>query len=134
MSFGRKLEEFRVEAKDTSEKVVRASLLDLFSAIILSTPVDKGVLRNGWNVTFDKPSDQVPTRGAPVGSATINRAKLELDTLYNYQTPTVFLTNNLPYAHRIEFEGYSAQAPAGMVRINTARWNQIIEANARKFK
>ncbi len=57
----------------------------------------------------------------------------------------MFLTNNLPYAEVAEFggwkgptekvtdEGYSRQSPAGMVRKNVVRFNQLIRVeNGRK--
>ncbi|NTX09022.1 hypothetical protein, partial [Myxococcus sp. CA040A] len=39
---------------------------------------------------------------------------------------TVYVTNNLPYARRLEF-GHSAQAPRGMVRVTVARLREILE-------
>ena len=39
----------------------------------------------------------------------------------------VYLTNNLPYAQRLEYEGWSKQAPAGMVRVNMARIADIMK-------
>ena len=43
-----------------------------------------------------------------------------------------FMANNLPYAHRLEFEGWSRQAPEGMVRRTVARFNQIADEAAKK--
>lgn len=132
MSFGRDLEAFRLKVEDVSENIVRQSILDLFTSIVLQTPVDRGVLRNGWYVTFEQRSTQTPTRGAPAGNAPIERARSIMQS-YDFTVNTVYFTNNLPYAQRIEFDGHSAQAPQGMVRINTARWNQIVENNIRRF-
>ena len=52
------------------------------------------------------------------------------------------MANNLPYAHVIEYGGYpgdgpntvggfSKQAPAGVVRVNVARFEAILEEQAR---
>lgn len=38
----------------------------------------------------------------------------------------VYLTNNLIYGPRLEYEGWSKQAPAGMVRVNMARIGAIM--------
>ncbi len=132
MSFSRDINRFRLSVAEVSENIVRQSILDLFTSIVLQTPVDRGVLRNGWYVTFEQPSRETPTRGAPVGTATIQRARSIMAT-YDFAVTTVYLTNNLPYAARIEFDGHSAQAPEGMVRINTARWTQIVQNNVARF-
>lgn len=134
MSFSDDIGRFQVRVRDVTDEIGRASLFDLFSSIILATPVDKGVLRNGWNITFDAPSNTLPVRGAPTGQAPIDRVRQALNARYTFETPQVFFTNNLPYAQRIEFDGHSQQAPEGMVRINTARWNQIVENNIRTFR
>jgi hypothetical protein len=37
-----------------------------------------------------------------------------------------FLCNALPYAERLEYEGWSKQSPAGMVRVSMARIDAIV--------
>jgi len=46
----------------------------------------------------------------------------------------LWLANSLPYAHRVEYEGWSRQAPEGMVRRNVARIQKIISGELRKIK
>ncbi|HBO3990163.1 hypothetical protein [Pseudomonas aeruginosa] len=43
---------------------------------------------------------------------------------------TAYLVNNLPYAVPLEY-GHSSQAPAGMVRVTSAEFQQIVEAAVR---
>jgi hypothetical protein len=38
---------------------------------------------------------------------------------------TIYLTNNLPYIRRLE-EGYSQQAPAGMVALTVQEFAQVV--------
>lgn len=38
----------------------------------------------------------------------------------------IYVVNNLPYARRLEY-GWSTQAPAGMVRVTIARYQQIVD-------
>lgn len=134
MSFSRDINNFRLRVEEVGENIVRQSLFDLFTSIILQTPVDRGVLRNGWYVTFEQRSTQLPNRGAPTGNAPIERAREQLNNNYSFAVDTVYFTNNLAYGPRIEYDGHSAQAPQGMVRVNTARWNQIVEENIRRFR
>lgn len=39
-----------------------------------------------------------------------------------------YVTNSLPYAYRLEYEGWSKQAPAGMVRITFAEIGRHLQA------
>jgi hypothetical protein len=45
----------------------------------------------------------------------------------------VYMTNSLPYAEKIEYEGYSRQAPQGMLRANVAKWQRIVKAKAKAY-
>ncbi len=111
-------------------KVVKKSFIDLSTEIILTTPVDEGRLRANWmpavNKFNDSTTDSTDERKA-IGS-TIKEAN-------SYRLgDTLTLTNNLPYAQRIE-DGYSkTKAPAGMVKVNILRWSKYVDENARKFK
>lgn len=46
---------------------------------------------------------------------------------------TIYLQNNVPYAVRLEY-GWSSQAPAGMVRITVARFQQIVGGAVQEAK
>ncbi|USL90037.1 hypothetical protein [Vibrio phage vB_VpaS_CHI] len=132
MNFEEQLEAFRKKALENHVKVKRASSFDLFSAIIMGTPVDKGVLRNNWFVAMGKTaSNETTTYPAPVGTATINRTKMRLQQ--TTADDDITFVNNLPYSIPIEFDGHSGKAADGMVRVNTVRWDYIVSLNARKF-
>lgn len=48
-------------------------------------------------------------------------------------TDVMYLRNNLPYAYRIEYEGWSkVKAPEGMVRRNVARFRRILNEAVRE--
>lgn len=129
MSFGNQVRQFTTSAIQTLNTTYRRATFDLTSAIILGTPVDKGVLRNNWFVTFEQPSNETTNSASTTGSEAIGRARQNLSDV-NIRD-VVYITNNLPYATPIEFEGHSAQAPQGMVRINTARWDLIVSNSTR---
>jgi len=44
----------------------------------------------------------------------------------------VYLANNLPYAQRLE-DGWSQQAPEGMVKLTVQRFQQIADAVIRQI-
>ena len=129
MSFGGDLEKFGIKTKAEGERVMRKSAFDLFASVIYQTPIDKGVLRNNWFATIGKPSTETTDESDKIGNGTVARMESVVNAA-DWEN-TVFMTNNLPYSIPIEYDGWSAQAPQGMVRINTARWDSIVMNNAK---
>lgn len=139
MSFALDVSKFVEKAKKNPEKVMRQVSIKLFSAIIKATPVDTGRARNNWFASGSTLSQETTTYGAPQGTATIQRVTAAtiqrvtaaINTATDWREFT--LTNNLPYIQRLEY-GWSKQAPAGMVRVNVARFQQLINEEANKVK
>lgn len=130
--FAKQLAKFEAMTMERFVKVKRGSIIDLSTSIVMSTPVDKGHLRNNWFASAQKTTYETTTYAAPVGVATINRVKQVMKKV-DHIVP-VFIVNNLHYSIPIEFDGHSRKAPTGMVRVNTARWVSIVNANVEKFK
>jgi len=124
--FESQLRGFGVKALDKVDKVRRASVLELFKLVIMATPVDTGRLRGNWQTTINSPAGATTTRDDPSGAAALAEAMANLGSLAD----VVWFTNNLPYAERIEYEGWSRQAPEGMVRRHIAQWQRIVSAKA----
>lgn len=123
-------------------KKVKAIYIQGLSAIITQTPVsfkDGGRLRNNWFLTTEKPSQS--KRGPNSrGSASYSSLNKMPDYVLD---KTIYFTNNMPYANVVEYggyvknpkygtwtgsglqklsqNGYSKQAPNGMVRINLVK-------------
>lgn len=130
MSFSSDLKRFHEKTIDKYIKVKRLSAFDLFAAIVLETPVDKGVLRNNWFAEIGTGSRETTDSRDPSGQETLTRIRGVLEGTDIARD--IFFTNNLPYAVPIEFDGISGKAPEGMVRINALRWDKIVRANVRK--
>lgn len=97
---------------------VRKICLDLYSGITMETPVDTGRAVNNWFPSIGSPSTETTTAVDPSGKAGIVRAQSAI----NGAPGNVFwISNNLPYIYRLEFEGWSKKAPRGMVRITIDR-------------
>ena len=124
--FESQLRGFGVKALDKVDKVRRASVLELFKLVIMATPVDTGRLRGNWQTTINSPAGAATARDDPSGAAALAEAMANLGSLAD----VVWFTNNLPYAERIEYEGWSRQAPEGMVRRHIAQWQRIVSAKA----
>lgn len=112
------------------EKVVRGTLIDLAQKVIVRSPVDTGRFRNNWNSSINTPNSATTTTADASGS----KAKAQsVNTIKKMDMgSTFYMTNNLPYAKRLEF-GYSDQAPNGMVRITVAEFQNAINREAAKL-
>ena len=129
MSFASDMEAYAKKAGASLEETTRAVALELFGSIIKDTPVDTGRARGNWQTSIGAPAsgevDRIGEREA------ISELGSETGKFVGGQV--IFLTNNLPYIQRLEL-GWSDQAPAGMVRKNIARIQQIVAKAARDNK
>lgn len=124
LAFDRQIEAFAKKANISIDRAIRGTSIKLFSAIILASPVDTGRFRANWQASNERPaSGEVNGFSDPVNKVTtyINGAPFANEFT---------LANNLPYAYKLEF-GYSDQAPQGMLRINVARFQSILDEQSR---
>lgn len=125
MTFATDLAKYRAEALAEADRKTRAVALQVFGAVMEATPVDEGRLRGNWMVSIDTPSnattDEVENikNGAPVSQK--ETLKINNEVAKFSLGASIHLTNNMPYARRIEYEGWSNQAPAGMLRVTVER-------------
>lgn len=131
MSFEQEMAAFREKTLKKVVKVKKMSAFELFGDIIYSTPVLDGYLRNNWFVTIGSGTTQTIDSPDKNGSGTIRRMEQTLN--YTTLQADTYFTNNLPYAYPIEFDGHSAKAPEGMVRVNALNWDRIVARNAKKI-
>ncbi len=128
MTFSIQLKRYGAKSIDAVDRVRRRVIIELFSAIIRETPVDTGRLRSNWQITLRSPA--TGTLGIRDVSAVIAEAEAAANA--SKGDDLVIMRNNLPYAYRIEYEGWSKQAPEGMVRRNIAMFQRIVNRAARK--
>lgn len=123
MSFADELKKASTLVLQETNEDRKAITIKLFNSVIQDTPVDTGRARGNWQCSQNSPLTNEIDREDKSGSSAQNDV---LDVVLA-STPdgTVYLTNNLPYAQRLEF-GHSGQAPQGMVRKNMARIQQIL--------
>jgi hypothetical protein len=118
--------------KDT----VRVVAIECFGGVIMGTPVGNpslwqspappgytgGTARANWQLTNGAPA-QGEVNATDGGTATRSAVIGELPRLQF--TGKYTLANNLPYIERLE-DGWSTQAPQGMVKLNVARVEPMI--------
>lgn len=136
---GDQMQAFASRANMSISKAFRGTAIVLFRGVIKTSPVDSGRFRANWNVALGNPDMAVTLDTDKSG----NSATTKMSEFVNsHKDATVFtLTNNLPYAHKLEYGGYgdgpnttggySKQAPSGCVRVNVARFDAILEEMAR---
>ena len=135
------------------EKTSRGFFINLSTNIILGTPVGNpdlwlynhpqrgfidflsfkeapagyvgGRLRNNWFTTINRPSSESTKKSDNDAS---DRIDMLSDVSRNKKIgDDIYLTNNLPYIRRVEYEGWSSQATGGMVRINLAKAEKALK-------
>jgi len=139
-TFSVDIKAFAEQAMASIEHAKQVVAINIFSNVIFTTPVGNpkiwlykhpqkgyvdfllyrdrpkgyvgGALRGNWRTSVRDPELTPTDRIDANGSAT----KKEMESVVNTSTgdDTIYMTNNLPYALRVE-NGWSQQAPTGMV-------------------
>lgn len=160
MSFSSDLKKFNQKVEDRAEKVFRGTSLALYQGVMKRTPVgdpdnwvawDKrtgtykpyelvygypegyigGTARGNWQTDINKAPAGVIDDQDKTGAK--GRAKAKTETMRAKIGDSIFIVNNLPYIQRLE-DGWSGQAPQGMVKVTTNQFNRIVNRQAKKLK
>ena len=119
------------------QKIKRNYAFALYSSIVKKTPVDTGRARANWNISVgnvdSSTTKETLKTGLKYGESSINSNGDE----------SIFISNNLPYITMLEYggypnppksksgkteNGYSKQAPEGMVGVTLANKENILIA------
>jgi hypothetical protein len=122
MSFASDVAKFAKLTNSSLDETGRAIVLELFSSVIKDTPVKSGRAKGNWQTSITSPKSGVLDRtgdAVAINEATSESAKFGMGKV-------IYLANNLPYIYRLEFLGWSIQAPDGMARKNVARIQSIV--------
>lgn len=127
-SFTLDIQRFAEHAERNATAVIRKIALDVFTRVVMKSPVKTGRFRGNWQVQIGSLPGGVLELDDKSGTATIS--KITAAVLGLKAGEIIFLANNLPYGRRLEY-GYSKQAPAGMVRITLQEFGAIVDNAAR---
>ena len=131
MTFAADVRRFTVKSEKAVDKTVRAITFALFREVIQRTPVDTGRLKGNWQASVGAPEMGTLTTTDARGGTTITKMAGAIGGWGSVS----YLSNNLPYAARIEYDGWShTKAPEGMVRVSLARIQAIVRAATRDNK
>ena len=132
MSLASDLRRFAQKSNQKMETVIKSSLIRVGSSIVVKSPVDTGRFKNNWLSAYGTINTTVTQAVDPSGSAAIGRLT---EKAAGVKVGEVFyFTNSLPYAERLEYEGWSEQAKAGMVRVSVASWESIVADEVAKAR
>lgn len=137
---------FRLKTMKRLDKIRKGVIFKLFSAIIKDTPVGNprdwrmteaekraiikagyvgGRLRANWMLSVGGP-DRSTTTSTEENLGTLN-SRLLAGINASRPEEEVWLSNSLPYAKRVEYDGHShTKAPKGMVRRNVSRFRRLL--------
>lgn len=105
--------------------LVRRVVGDFQRSLVLRSPVDTGRFRGNWQCGVGAVDTRVDSAPDKQGAAAIANAHAVMRSWKAGQT--IYLTNSLPYARRLEY-GWSAQQPQGMVRVTVHEYAQRLAA------
>ncbi len=140
--FSDQIKDWTTKVKAKNEKQCRAIALDLFARVVKATPVGKpwtwkhppkpgsgyvgGRARGNWYVMLGKSPAVVDITDNKIDDASAAQAHVVRQLQkFNMENP-VWLTNGLPYIHRLEYDSWSKQAPNGMVRVSMTEIGAIV--------
>lgn len=147
------LRRFAQLAGGNARAVIKKVVIDLGTEIVIKTPVGDpnewaspapagyvgGRARGSWQYAKGAPAsgdvDTIdptePQRGNP--SANVSSRRVAVGALTGDPIDVHYITSNLPYMRRLEYEGWSRQAPDGMVRKSIAEFQAIVDQATREL-
>ncbi|MCR5699655.1 MAG: HK97 gp10 family phage protein [Treponemataceae bacterium] len=123
-------------------EVRKAYAFGLYSSIVKKTPYDTGRARANWNVSVGSPDKSETESGRKTPKSKDKMPDPKGDE-------SIYISNNLPYITTLEYggfpkkpekdggktvNGFSKQAPEGMVGVTLANSEQIFNAAVRSVK
>ena len=127
-----------VEIKDVQKSYAFA----VYASVVKKTPVDTGRARGNWNISVGSPDTSTSESKVPKYNSSDSIPEPRGDE-------SIFISNNLPYITTLEYggfpnppkkdggktvNGFSKQAPAGMVGVTLANNERIFDAAVRAVR
>lgn len=128
---------------------VEVKMDDIFQTIVIKvgekvvriSPVDTGLFRGNWQLTVDEETSGVLAREDQTGDSTVAAIASKANKLTAGQV--AYILNHIEYGYDLEYgtyygptakvteEGFSRQAPEGMVRVTASRFTSIVNEAVR---
>lgn len=128
-SFTAQLQQFADETMEKADSIFRDVVMSMAGVIVRLSPVDTGNFKGAWRLSIDGYDTTVPETPDKQGGEVLARMLAEVGNLTFGQA--AYLQNNIPYAVPLEY-GHSTQAPAGIIRIAQAQFQQLVQQALRE--
>ncbi len=128
------------------EMAARQAAIEVFTRVVMRSPVDTGRFRANWNVTYNNPGTKTTANTDRSGEGKLAEIK---SALLRFPVGNTFwLCNSLPYAMVLEYGqypnppkggegksagGFSTQAPSGMVRLTAVEFKDAVNAAIKRL-
>jgi hypothetical protein len=131
-----------------AEMVVRMGAMEILKRVIEKSPVGDpsqwkdpesappgyvgGRFKSNWQVQAGAINFDTSFPADKTGGSAMQRGQ---GIIYKFPMgATLYVTNSLPYSRKLEYDAWSKQATAGMVRITVVEYKQIIKQVATAIK
>jgi hypothetical protein len=128
-NFSASIAAFAKKAQGAQDRVLQGVVKEVGERLVQRTPVAAGEARSNWQASINAPAathtpDLDPTGAGSIAdiARTAERAKFG---------DSVFVLNAAPHIKKLE-DGYSKQAPVGMVSVTIAEGPSIVTEVARR--
>lgn len=128
MSFSLNLKKLAEKAGANADLVVKKIAVDVLSSVVNKSPVDTGRFRGNWQLSIGNVDSNINSADHKTGAGAIAKGSAELAGFKSGKT--IFISNSLAYAQRLE-NGYSMQAPQGMVRLTVIEFKRMLRNSLR---
>lgn len=143
MSFQGQLEAFAAKTKAKADTVVRKTVFDVGASLVYKSPVGDGKawkrpppkgyvggqFRGSWQYGSGSAPSGNPTRIDGGGEMTLGAIATGMPK--DAAGKVHYIVNNQPYGPALE-EGWSGQAPNGMVGLTVTEFGSIVDRNVRE--
>lgn len=147
LNFVREMVEFAEAGKMALQDMTKMVLMDIAFSLVNKSPVADpkswknqptylpisfrpGTFKNNWKLSVDTPSIDRFFVADPTGIYSIERIRMAIPRwAIGHQ---YYFSNSLPYSQALE-NGWSRQAPFGMVALTAQRFPQIVEDVQRRY-
>jgi hypothetical protein len=130
------IEGWQADTEERVDSILQKTTIMIGESLVMLTPVDTGRLRGNWQLTIDRTSNNSLIRYDQDGQSTINDIATDAKTFTAGQM--AYIQNHVLYGNDIEWglyngptakvtdEGFSRQAPQGIVRITEMEFLRIV--------
>lgn len=130
------------DTNQTIDHILQDIVIMVGESVVTLSPVDTGRFRGNWQLSINSSSNASLVRYDQSGHTTIAGIKSIARTFTAGQV--AYIQNHVLYGNDLEWglyngptqkvtdEGFSTQAPAGMVRVTEAQFLEIVAAAVRK--